>query len=449
MGRTVKDSKLDSRAARLRLAHRVNPYWTRIGDGESLGYYRPEGKGPGTWSARHIHPETRGQLRHKLGTADDYSDADGRTVLSFTQAQEKARKWFAQARANAAGERLHTGPFTVEHAMEAYVERLERTGQATAKDAPQRIRLHILPDLGKAEVAKLTRPRLEKWRDGLASHPGKTRGRKGEAPKDRPEFADEDARRARKATVNRTLAILKAALTYAKDQGLVNCPDDPWRYTKPFRGVTESRKTYLTPEEQVRLLNSIADADFKRLVSGALLTGARYGELARMQVRDFDASGTGSVLITKGKNGRPRRVILTAEGRAFFESITAGRPAGEFMFLKDADPRLKAVKNGELTTEPWGRSEQAYRMTASCKAAALPRMGFHQLRHSYASALVSAGMPLAMVAKLTGHSDTRMLEQHYAHLAQSDLSRALEALAPKLAEGLEKPRVATLKLNRG
>jgi integrase len=83
----------------------------------------------------------------------------------------------------------------------------------------------------------------------------------------------------------------------------------------------------------------------------------------------------------------------------------------------------------------WKQSEQQRPMMEACKAAGLPVMGFHQLRHSYASALVAAGMPLALVAKLTGHADTRMLERYYAHLAPSDLSRVLAAMAPSLDLG--------------
>jgi hypothetical protein len=55
-------------------------------------------------------------------------------------------------------------------------------------------------------------------------------------------------------------------------------------------------------------------------------------------------------------------------------------------------------------------------------------------------------MPLAYVAQLTGHADTRMLEKHYAHLAPSDLTRSLEALAPKL--GITLDPIANLKTSK-
>jgi hypothetical protein len=53
---------------------------------------------------------------------------------------------------------------------------------------------------------------------------------------------------------------------------------------------------------------------------------------------------------------------------------------------------------------------------------------------------------MAYVAQLTGHADTRMLEKHYAHLAPSDLSRSLEALAPKLILAVDP--VSNLKLKK-
>jgi integrase len=386
--------------------------------------------------------------------ADDFQDADGVTVLSFLQAQEKARAWFLEAHEEVTGEKVLRGPATVADAVEAYLEHLEREGKRTAKDARQRADLRILPALGSVAVEKLTRLRLEKWRDELASSPPLPRGnvkprpepkrprkaKKAEKPAPKPPKTPDEKRR-RKATANRILSILKAALTYAKARGLVRCPEDAWRNVKPFRAVEEARQNYLTPEEQQRLLNAIKEPDFKRLVTGALATGCRYGELARMTVGDFDPT-SGTVLVQETKAGRPRRVQLVGWGRSFFEGLTAGRKRTETLFQRDqADRRTR-----EGDPLAWGRSEQARRMHTACDAAELPRMGFHQLRHSYASALVAAGMPLAYVAKLTGHADTRMLERHYAHLAPSDLTRSLEALAPTLDPNA--PFVAVLKIKK-
>lgn len=447
MARTKRSTKLDTRSARQRLELRREPHWVVLEPGRALGYRRT-GRG-GNWIAKYRDLGTSTRCRnHSLGPADDYADADGLHVLNYGQAQAKARNWFAEVQQRESGEPIHSGPFKVADALRGYFEHREGAGKKNVPQDRRRASLHIEASLGSIEVARLTRMRLESWRDALAQAPVKVKGGLGRGPKDGAAALTREEKRARRASANRVLAILKAALTWAHDRGLCQGPDDAWRTVKPFRGVEEARQEYLRPDEQVRLLNSIREPDFKQLVAGALFTGARYGELTRMQVGDFDPNpeGVPTVLVREGKDGKFRRCILTPEGRGYFEGLTAGRPKNELIFMKTADPRLLTVKSGELSRLPWGAMDQGRRMERACDAAGLPRMGFHQLRHSYASALVTGGMPLAMVAKLTGHADTRMLERHYAHLAPSDLSRALEALAPKL--GVDKPNISRLGISK-
>ena len=52
---------------------------------------------------------------------------------------------------------------------------------------------------------------------------------------------------------------------------------------------------------------------------------------------------------------------------------------------------------------------------------------FHELRHIYASRLVMKGVPLAVVAVQLGHSDTRMVEKHYGHMAPSYVADTVRA----------------------
>ena len=138
--------------------------------------------------------------------------------------------------------------------------------------------------------------------------------------------ATDDERRARKDSANRVLTVLKAALNHALDRRRV-ASGDAWQSVKPYRGTTSARIRFLSPEDQVRLVNVCAPA-FQCLVRGALLTGARYGELARVRVEDFNATA-GTVFIAESKSGKPRHVVLTDEGTALFMELTAGRPAGD------------------------------------------------------------------------------------------------------------------------
>jgi integrase len=68
---------------------------------------------------------------------------------------------------------------------------------------------------------------------------------------------------------------------------------------------------------------------------------------------------------------------------------------------------------------------------AAGRAKIRPPIGFHGLRHKWASLATMAGMPLLVVAKNLGHSDTRMVEKHYGHLAPSYVAETTGQYAPR------------------
>src|SRR5689334_7793530 len=110
MARTVKDANLATRTARAKLPPRKQPYYRLILQGLHLGYYR--GARTGTWSARRFLGDGR-YAETKLGTADDVADADGVIVLTFGQAQEKARAWFAARALPGVGHQAPLTPYTL------------------------------------------------------------------------------------------------------------------------------------------------------------------------------------------------------------------------------------------------------------------------------------------------------------------------------------------------
>src|SRR5262249_61110297 len=124
--------------------------------------------------------------------------------------------------------------------------------------------------------------------------------------------ATEGERAPRRASANRVLTMLKAALNHAYDEGHV-INRDPWgRKLKPFRNVEMARVRYLTVAQAKRLLNA-CDADFRSLVRAALETGCRYSELARMEVHDFNPDAS-TIAIGKSKSGKARHANLAPEG---------------------------------------------------------------------------------------------------------------------------------------
>ena len=411
MARTVRDTNLESRTARGRLTARKKPYWRRIDQGSHVGYYK--GKRSGAWIARYFLGDGK-YAEGKLGTADDIQDPDGIAVLSFSQAQVKAREWFTEQARHAAGLGPDK-PYTVADAICGYLAwyKVHRKALMPTTKAAE---THILPRLGDIELAKLTSPRIREWHEGLAASPARLRSGRGKPAQYRPAPTDADGRRRRKATANRVLTVLKAALNHAWHEGKVSS-DEAWRRVKPFHDADAAKVRYLSGDECTRLINA-CEPDFRRLVQAALLTGCRYGELTAMTCGDFNADA-GTVSVRNSKSGKPRHVPLNDEGAVFFEQITAGQESDKTAFLR-ADGK------------PWGMSHQRRRLEDAAKVAKVADVSFHIMRHSYGSALAMQGVPMGVIAAVLGHADTRMTEKHYAALAPSYVAETIRANLPKL-----------------
>jgi integrase len=410
MARRIKDRDLDSRDARLKLKARGKPYWRSVGKGLHLGYRK--GKRGGVWVVRRY----LGDQAYKVETiaiADDTEDADGKTILDFWQAQEAARNSRPTA-----SRRL--GAYTVKDAIDAYIEHLG--DKPSAYDAKLRLRAFAIPAFGDKPVAELSADEIRKWHRWIAKMPARARTKPGEKQAYRAgDLDDPETARKRQTSANRCLSWVKAALNHAwaekKATGIES--RDEWMRVKPFEGVDIARSRHLTPAECKRLINA-AEGDFRNLVHAALQTGARYSELARLRVADFNRDN-GTLHIRESKTNKDRHIILTAEGREFFIQLTAGRAGSELLLGRD-----------------WKKANQSEPMKAACKRAKIdPPIGFHGLRHSWASLSVMNGAELMVVAKNLGHSDTRMVEKHYGHLADGYVKRRIRETAPSF--GMVKP----------
>ena len=402
MARTLRNGKLDTRTARAKLAERREPYWTVLVQGGALGYRR--GRKAGTWIARWRDKAGKQHYR-SLGAADDALDADGIAALSFAQAQDRARCWITSVAADATVP--DAAPYTVNDALDIYLEWLARH-RRSAKDATWKADALIRPSLGQMPLSLLSASTIRQWHEELAEQPARVRSRRGLdanghslAQQFRAPPQTEDGRRARRASANRVLTILKAALNRAYHDGKVPT-DDAWRRVKPFTNADAARLRYLSRDECTRLLNA-CEPLFRKLVRAALLTGCRYGELARLEARDFDPDAA-MLNVRTSKSGRPRHVPLDDEALAFMRIAVAGLGPGDLVFR-------------QASGRAWGASEQRRPLLGAGSAARLAEVNFHALRHTWASHRIMAGAPLMVVAQVLGHADTRMVERHYGHLS--------------------------------
>jgi integrase len=419
MARSVRNMKLDTRSARARCEVRREPYWAKLSAGSFVGYRRNSG-GVGSWIAR-FRDDAGRQHYEALGAADDAIEAEGRSILTFNQAQELARAYFDRiARELAGHDAPLAGPYTVQLAVREYLAQRKRHGSKGVAADETAANARILPALGKIEVAKLTAKQIVDWHHALAEAPRLVRTAKLRAQATRDFDRDDgEETRKRRSTANRVLTVLKASLNHAFAEGRATS-DTAWRRAKPFRDVDAARIRYLTTDESRRLCNA-CERDFRSLVQGALSTGGRYGELIHLRVADFNAEA-GTVTIRVSKSGKPRHVALADEGVALFRALTVGK-TGEGLIFVRADGKA------------WGRSHQARPIAeASERAGIRPAATFHSLRHTYASALAMRGVPMALIQKQLGHADTRMTERHYAHLSPSYIADTIRAELPRLAD---------------
>jgi integrase len=362
--------------------------------GLHVGYRRLANRS-GTWCVRRYVGAQTYVVESLDATADDYSPANGHDVLDFKQAQRRALESKPRAAA---------GALTVADALKQYLADLAHRGRPT-QDTGYRVNALITPALGTIAVEALTGEQVKAWHAGLAKAPAR------HARKD----DDGEAQRRRRSSSNRTLTVLRAALNLAYREGKV-LSDSAWRRVRAFAGVDAARVRYLSVDEARRLINA-ASGDFRMLVLAALQTGMRYGELSRLQTRDFDPRA-GTIQVRQSKSDKPRHVVLTSEGIALLRQWCAGKAGGDLILT--------------CSGAPWGKSLQDIRMRAACERARIdPPANFHALRHTYASLSIMNGVPLLVVARNLGHADTRMVEQHYGHLSQSFTADAIRAGAPR------------------
>lgn len=427
--------RIDTAEARSKLPYsnsNTGPHWVQITAGTALGYFK--GERDSSWYIRQ-RVGTR-YLKRRIGTPDDHVKADGEVVLSHGQAVKLAVTMQLEAR-EPARPRHYSDGLTLNDVFDKYIEdrkvtpggRFNRVmAESTADSTSDSWNRHLRDSIGKKLVTALDAAALRKWQSGIVNSPPTKRGKAMEF-----DPSDPDELRARRSTANRLLTPVKAALTWARKNDLLPSDlADYWRNVSPFNLGDEDEPRMLTEAEVTRLLN-VAPADLRELLSGALMTGARLGELRAMKVGDFD-SETATVRIYQSKTYKYLRQPLTREGAALFERLTAGRSDDMLIFTQSDG-------------SPWSKSDQHRPMREAVKKAKLVDVSFKTTRATYGKLLLVATKDIEMVARALGHSDSRVTRKHYARYLPNEVAAAVAKL-PTLGIGGDN-KVARIKRKAG
>ena len=298
--------------------------------------------------------------------------------------------------------------FVDEHWMPTY-RASAGNRQSSVEEKELHLRMHLKPALGHLRLDEIRGEVVDRLFAGLRKpRPVGKKGEVGKEGKNTRVLAPKTIKNIR-ATLRRVLASAVEWEFIDKVPALpkVKVPDRDW--------------DHFTSEESDKLIAVARDDEERALLMFALRTGARAGEQLALRWGDIDWS-KGEIVFRRSstggrvgptKSGRERRVPMTGGLARSLRKVKHLR--GDLVFCRlDGQP---------LTI--WQLHE---RLWSACRRAGLREIRWHDLRHSFASQLVTAGVRIRRVQDWLGHS-TIAMTMRYSHLAPgsgSDLIQALE-----------------------
>lgn len=217
---------------------------------------------------------------------------------------------------------------------------------------------------------------------------------------------------AQAGTINRELSCLKAMFNKAIKWG--RAFDNPVSQVKMFKENNE-KMMVLSSKHEAKMLEEIRrlkkSEHLEEIVVTALNTGLRKRELLDLTWGQVNFSDR-YLLITKTKNGEIRKIPMNKVLTETLHKLKNNGPNVDYVFPN---------KNGK----PYTDVKTSFKRI--CKEIGIPEFRFHDLRHTFATRLVMAGVDLATVKELLGHKDIKMT-MRYAHPSPEHKRQAVELL---------------------
>ena len=348
----------------------------------------------------------------------DFRDGSGKRIIQRAESKQEAQERLAEIMRG-----LKVGsydPTLAKTPLEEYAPKWLQIKQAEVKPSTltsyeYALRVHILPDLGKHQLGKLTREAIKAFL-----------GKKNESGLSRD-------------TVRVLHATLRALLEEAVESGIV--PVNVARRAGKFvKGKADrGEKIQFFSRDELALFLETAKNEalaYYPLFLCLARTGLRIGEAIGLQCGDLDFAGFGIEVrrnIVKGrvgtpKNGRTRRVDMSQQLAQVLRGEIANRKAQLLRLGKSADElgNLWLFQSG--AGGPLDDSKVRKVLARLLVKAGLPRRNLHSLRHSFASLLIQNGESLAYVRDQLGHSSIQITVDTYGHLVPGGNRRAVNRL---------------------
>ena len=296
------------------------------------------------------------------------------------------------------------------------VEHVPHLAKTNASDQRSMLTKLVAPHWGKKLVSEITPHDVAKLLNVIAK--GRAR-----PSKDKPNNRARKLQGAKPTPIraNRVGEVLRKMFTLAIGWG--------WRSDNPAsafkKRIENERERFLSQEEIAKLaevLDSAKDQRAAGIIRLCMLTGSRVGEVRQARFEQFNLElGSWSKPAATTKQRKIHRIPISAEVAAIVRQRQLLVPKGNpWLFPGDTPGQpVKEIRRFWINVQ---------------KEAKLPDVRIHDLRHTFASLLVSGGASLEMIGKLLGHSQMQTT-QRYAHLMDSPLRAGVDAVA-----GMFRPR---------
>jgi integrase len=292
---------------------------------------------------------------------------------------------------------------TMSDLWEAYLQQhaLPKKKLSSVEEDKRLWRLHLSPAFSGEKVRSLSLASIRKLHADMGETPG---------------------------AANRSLALLSKMLSFAVD--------NEWRDMNPCSRVQkypdQRKNRYLSEQEFVRLwsvLDSDRDQCASTIIKLLMLTGARRGEVLAMKWSDLDLSGSEPNWTLrsgeqKGERGK-RSDFIRPLGREASDLLNQWRQSHIITSLHWVFPSER--KTGAY------RSEIKFAWNRIRNAAGIKDVRIHDLRHTYASFAINAGVPLEAIGATLGHKDLRTT-MRYAHLTDKTMRSTVDAVGSLFAQ---------------
>ncbi|MDY4677622.1 MAG: tyrosine-type recombinase/integrase [Bifidobacterium tsurumiense] len=244
------------------------------------------------------------------------------------------------------------------------------------------------------------------------------------------EWVSELASRRSASTTLKAHGILHAVcLLGVKERRILHSPTEGVEL--PKRAKRKERRRYLTVPQLLAFAEAAGRSELiprerRALVLTLGFTGIRWGEASALKVGSIDFKAmrlhvdanltgwTGNRFLTSPKNHEVRDVPMPRIVADALAEITAGKDAGDSVFLDPSGEPLRFQSASEsASNRTW--------WPMALRRAGLPLMSPHDLRHTFASIAVQAGANVKALQRMMGHASASMTLDVYADLFDSDL----------------------------